>query len=236
MTYPGLWARVAAQPLPVGENDLTEAIARDTRHSRQTAQRLVTEYRRFLYLVAVNKGILAPSRLVDRAWHLHLADPAAYQAFCQGLFGRQILHIEGRPAPFNDPAYRATLASYRQEFGHKPGSRMWPVPEDEVRRARRMAAALVLGAAGIYAWANGHALLAGASLAGAAVAYVLHVLVTPWPVQMPVGSSSASGCGGGTSGNECHGDASRDGGADGGGDDGGDGGSDGGGCGGCGGD
>jgi uncharacterized membrane protein YgcG len=226
MTDPALWARVLAQPLTVGSRSLTDQFARDTGHSAATARRLVTEYRRFLYLVAVNKGILAPSRLVDRAWHLHLADPPAYQDFCEALFGRQILHLEGRPAPFNDPAYHATLTSYQQEFGLKPGSRMWPTPEDEVPRARRIGAAIVLGIVGLYAWGSGYGWLAAGAFGGAVISFALSVLVTPWPVNIPPGSTS--GCGGGSigdSGSHCSSDG-----------DGSDGGGDGGGCGGCGGD
>lgn len=224
MTDSDLWARVLAQPLNVGTTSLTDLFSRDTGHSAATARRLVMEYRRFLYLVAVNKGILAPSRLVDRAWHLHLADPLAYQSFCEPLFGRQILHLEGRPAPFNDPAYQATLTSYQQEFGLKPGSRMWPTPEDEVPRARRIGAALVLGVAGFYASGCGHGWLAAAAFGGAVVAFALSVLVTPWPVKLWRGGTS--GCGGSFSSDSSSNCASDNG------DSGGDGGGDGGGCGG----
>ena len=230
MTDPGLWARVAAQPLNVGANSLIDAFARDTGHSAGTARRLVEEYRRFLYLVAVNNGILALSRLVDRAWHLHLADPAAYSAFCETLFGRPILHLEGRPGSFDDPAYKVTLTSYQQEFGRKASGRMWPTPEDEVPLTRRMGAALVLGVVGIFAWGHGHGWLATAAFGGAFVAYALHVLVTPWPVDMTRGS--AGGCGGSFSGGDRDSDCASDGGGN---DSGGDGGG-GDGCGGCGGD
>ncbi len=138
------------------------------------------------------------------------------------MFGRQILHIEGRPAPFNDPAYQATLTSYQQEFGLKPGSRMWPTPEDEVPRARRIGAALVLGVTGLYAWGYGHGWLAAGAFGTAFVAFAMSALVTPWPVTVSPGNTS--GCGGssiGDNGQDCASDS-----ADGGG----------GGCGGCGGD
>ena len=41
------------------------------------AQRVIFEYRRFIYLVAVC-GEMTPSKVVDEVWHLHLEDTESY--------------------------------------------------------------------------------------------------------------------------------------------------------------
>jgi hypothetical protein len=204
MADAALWARVGAVVLGA----LPEALQRDTGHSAGKVARVVEEYRRFLYLVAVGGQsaggqVLAPSRLVDKAWHLHLADPG-YAAFCVALFGRVIRHHEGRSLPFADPAYAATLRAYQREFGTPAFWRVWPRPEDERRRAGAVAATLGLGALGIYAGFQGHSVVCSALIGGAAVALVLSIVLTPWPVA----ASRGGGCGGSSDddGGGCGGD------------------------------
>ncbi len=88
----------------------------------------IEEYRRFLILKMENPGVkLAPTSLMDKAWHIHILDTRRYAEDCEVMFGRFLHHhpsyngVESEER--GDVLIRASerMASlYSHRFGHDP--------------------------------------------------------------------------------------------------------------------
>ena len=115
--------------------DLTFAgrLARDHGWSLDFANRVIDEYRRFVFLLAEAGHPCTPSEAVDQVWHQHLAYSRSYwHRLCRDVVGRPLHHeptrggsVEGEK--FTD-WYERTLASYRAFFGEEPPHDIWPKP------------------------------------------------------------------------------------------------------------
>lgn len=178
MRDPALWSRLSGHTLRLSDGrTLVGAVAAELGVRAARAEVIVREYQRFLYLVAATGRPLAPSRLVDAAWHLQLDDPQSYDtALCDGVIGRRILHAGGGPGPRDDPAYAATFAAYREEFGLRPPWRIWPSRREERRATAAMVATLLALGAGLVSLRSGLsalAVLSGTAAAASAAAYAV---------------------------------------------------------------
>jgi hypothetical protein len=100
-----------------------------------SALRLVTEYRRFLYLKALDGGTLTPSYWVDQAWHQHQSSPR-YEEDMTRLFGGPLSHQTGMATADATTSYEKTLLLYNQEFGSPPPEDIWPSLEKLQRDAK----------------------------------------------------------------------------------------------------
>lgn len=149
---------------PAGAPPFADALARGTGWNSLKAQRVVEEYRRFLWIAGTGTDTVSPSPAIDRAWHLHLLDTRSYwNELCPKVLGRSLHHEPGRGDLSSrkqlDLAYRRTLAAYHQAFGTPPSDIWPPPPRDEtspslaseapealrVRTGLRLAAAVGLG-------------------------------------------------------------------------------------------
>lgn len=150
---PDLWLRVRTAPLPVTRDglDFAETLAKVRDMPLSEARDLVSEYRRFLYLDALDETASVPSVALHMAWQLHRQSPD-YAAFCA--------EVLGAAAPLGDAArnlgsataYRATRAAYRREFGERPPADIWP-SRIKPRLPRWLALhGFVLGASVLVAW------------------------------------------------------------------------------------
>jgi len=95
------------------------------------SERVLGEYRRFLFLAMEAGHPVSPSRAVDLAWHQHLLDTRSYlQEFCPRVLGRPLHHTPSRGSEEERQRmwerYRRTLASYRAFFGEAPPADLWP--------------------------------------------------------------------------------------------------------------
>jgi len=148
-------------------------LARENGWSAATAERVIEEYRRFVFLAATGDAPATPSDAVDQAWHLHLTYTRDYwQRFCPDVLGRALHH--GPTAGGTDEhrrfyrQYADTLARYEAAFGAPPPSDIWPSaarrlnddprarrvhPREAVIVPRRTAALLALGFAAMTALA-----------------------------------------------------------------------------------
>jgi hypothetical protein len=104
-----------------GENGWTSAMA----------DRVVHEYRRFVYLCAVAGRPMTPSDAVDQAWHLHLTYTRSYWAeLCERLLKRPLHHEPTRGGAGERERFRTqyedTLATYEREFDQAPPADIWP--------------------------------------------------------------------------------------------------------------
>jgi uncharacterized protein (TIGR04222 family) len=128
-----LWQKIRDFELddPSSSLTFTERLARENDWSLGFADRVVQEYKRFIYLAATASHQVTPSDAVDQAWHLHLIYTRSYwEDLCRGVLGRPIHHGptkggRSETARFSDQ-YKETLASYREAFGDEPPSDIWP--------------------------------------------------------------------------------------------------------------
>ncbi len=128
-----LWRRIEAFALdePTAAFPFSHRLARDNGWTREQAQRVVAEYKRFVLLAMIAGHPVTPSDQVDQAWHLHLTYTRSYwEEFCGKLLPRPLHHEptrggsrEGRKF---DDWYGRTLASYRCCFGSEPPADVWP--------------------------------------------------------------------------------------------------------------
>lgn len=83
----------------------------------------VVDYERFLLLVKDHPDRrVAPTKRIDRIWHLHMLHPKAYVADCVRLFGEILDHdggFGGTPdeAPVLSEVFRTTAALWEEKFG-----------------------------------------------------------------------------------------------------------------------
>lgn len=109
-------------------------LARDNGWSRTRADRVVGEYKRFVFLSVTSDTPVCPSEDVDAAWHLHLTYTRSYwQRFCGELLGRPLHHepTKGGPAEHEKhlAMYARTLRRYREAFGSDAPADVWSPAE-----------------------------------------------------------------------------------------------------------
>lgn len=128
-----LWDRIKAHPLdkPDAEMPFSARLARDNGWPHAFAQRVIGEYRRFIYLACIAHGEVTPSDEVDQAWHLHLAYSRDYwEEFCPNVLRRPLHHgpTEGGKMEKEryETNYQSTLDLYERVFGAKPPLDIWP--------------------------------------------------------------------------------------------------------------
>lgn len=106
-------------------------LARENGWSRAFAQRVMDEYRRFVYLGMTAGHPVTPSEQVDQAWHLHLTFTRSYwEEMCGRVLGRPLHHEPTRGGRAEGDKfvdwYARTLDSYRRAFGQAPPADIWP--------------------------------------------------------------------------------------------------------------
>ncbi|HEU4884123.1 MAG TPA: hypothetical protein VFT45_17855, partial [Longimicrobium sp.] len=204
-------------------------LARENGWARPFAERVVGEYRRFLYLAMTAGHPVTPSVQVDQAWHQHLTYTRSYwDELCGRVLGRPLHHepTKGGSAEggkFVD-WYARTLDSYRAAFGAEPPRDVWPAPAERFASEARLVqvsaathwiirkprlpqgiagAAAGLGALLLAAACTGMGDTGGMIVGGLLVAAVLFSMVNsnqPSQGKGKRGESGASGCGGGCGG------------------------------------
>ncbi|MBX7152918.1 hypothetical protein K1X84_14910 [bacterium] len=101
---------------------LLKKISESCRISREEVPELFDEVIRYLGLVAKVRKRLAPSLMVDWAWHEFILCTKIYSDFCHEHFGRYIHH---HPAEKENPGQFALTLMYYTEFFGKPPEKYW---------------------------------------------------------------------------------------------------------------
>ena len=133
-----LYERIRTFPFDNGSSVFPFAarLARDNGWTAGFTARVVTEYRRFVFLAVSAGHPVSPSDQVDQAWHLHLLYTESYWIrFCKGTLSTPLHHhpTEGGSSErkkFGD-WYGKTRDSYRRFFGTEPPTDIWP--EGDIR-------------------------------------------------------------------------------------------------------
>jgi uncharacterized protein (TIGR04222 family) len=128
-----LYRRICEITIGDGDHSFESRLARENGWDSAYAQRVVAEYRRFLFLAAISAQPVCPSEDVDAAWHLHLLYTRSYWThLCGEVLGRPLHHDPSRGAAETDHhirMYARTLAAYQTTFGTEPPADVWPPVE-----------------------------------------------------------------------------------------------------------
>jgi len=108
-------------------------LANDHGWSRAYAERVIEEYKKFVFLKKAAEHPVCPSDQVDQAWHLHLTFTQSYWSeFCPDVLGGPLHHTPSQGGPDERQKYwiwyTRTLASYRALFDVEPPPDIWPAP------------------------------------------------------------------------------------------------------------
>lgn len=106
-------------------------LARENDWSPTYTERVIEEYRRFMFLAVVAGHPVTPSDQVDQVWHLHLLYTRSYwDRFCADVLGKRVHHGPTKGGPEEghkfEQWYDTTLDSYRSIFGAPPPD-IWPL-------------------------------------------------------------------------------------------------------------
>ncbi len=131
-----LWEKIVAFRL----NDDSAAfkfshrLARENGWTISYSEKVIQEYKKFIFLCCVSPSAVTPSDEVDQVWHLHLTYTQSYWTdLCRNTLAREIHHTptkggfaEGKKF---DELYTATLELYKDKFKAKPPKSIWPAKE-----------------------------------------------------------------------------------------------------------
>jgi len=127
-----LWAKLVALDLDGNVPfSFSKRLARDNGWSLAFAQRVVGEYKKFIYLAATCGHPVTPSDEVDQAWHLHLVYTRSYwEELCGQILGFPLHHgptkggaVEGQKF---ESWYARTMQAYELAFDALPPADIWP--------------------------------------------------------------------------------------------------------------
>lgn len=112
----------------------TQRLANENNWDIQFAQRVVTEYKRYVFLCAISPNQVSPSEEVDQAWHMHMTYTESYWTdLCARTLGKPLHHHPTRGGPEEREKffalYENTLAFYKETFHSDPPPDIWPPAE-----------------------------------------------------------------------------------------------------------
>lgn len=117
----------------------SQRLARDHQWSLTYAQRVIEEYKKFLFLAIVADHPVTPSNAVDEVWHLHLTYTHSYwNDLCTQVLPKPLHHHPTQGGQqqrelFWD-CYSKTLDSYERFFGYGAPIYIWPAPATRFRQ------------------------------------------------------------------------------------------------------
>jgi len=118
----------------------SKRLARDHQWSLIYTQRVIEEYKKFLFLAIVADHPVTPSNAVDQAWHLHLTYTHSYwNDLCTHILPRPLHHHptqggqQQRELFWN--CYGKTLDSYERFFGYCAPVDIWTPPATRFQQA-----------------------------------------------------------------------------------------------------
>jgi hypothetical protein len=118
----------------------SKRLARDHQWSLVYTQRVIEEYKKFLFLTIVAGHPVTPSEAIDAAWHLHLTYTHSYwDDLCTQILQKPLHHHptqggEQQRSLFRH-CYSQTLDSYAHFFGDCAPADIWPALEARFQQA-----------------------------------------------------------------------------------------------------
>lgn len=105
-------------------------LQRENGWQQDYTQRVIDEYKKFLFLCCNSPTAVTPSDPVDQAWHLHLTYTKSYwNCLCRDTLGKEIHHNPTKGGKeeqekFSD-LYKGLHEVYTEYFGHHPPTDIW---------------------------------------------------------------------------------------------------------------
>ncbi|HZH63993.1 MAG TPA: hypothetical protein VEY10_03810 [Flavisolibacter sp.] len=131
----GLWQRL--QQFCFDEPDAVitfrDKLAAKNNWTKAFTERVIEEYRRFVFLCCVSPCSASPSFYVDEVWHLHLTYTRSYWiSLCHDTLKMDLHHNPSKGTKDDIKKHKAwyieTLSLYEQNFGEVPPANIWPRP------------------------------------------------------------------------------------------------------------
>lgn len=127
-----LYQAILAFPLDEPDCDFpfSKRLAVENGWDNHFTQRVIMEYKRFIYLCCISPEPVTPPDAVDQAWHLHLTYTRSYWVdFCQNTLPKPIHHHPTRGGKIEakkfDQWYTRVQQLYLQHFGEQPPKDIW---------------------------------------------------------------------------------------------------------------
>lgn len=132
-TQLALWNQLEAFNIGTGSEpfSFTKRLAAENGWSVAYADRVLQEYRKFLFLCMESGHVCTPSVQVDEAWHLHLTYTRSYwDDLCANVLPRPLHHDPttggNQQASYFRERYLQTLETYESYFGAPAPRDIWP--------------------------------------------------------------------------------------------------------------
>jgi hypothetical protein len=108
----------------------SQKLAKENNWTDEYTQRVIDEYKKFVFLAVVTDHTVTPSEQVDQVWHLHLIYTRSYwEEFCPNILQKPLHHSPTKGGQEQEYKYRnfynQTLASYEHFFQQQPPSDIW---------------------------------------------------------------------------------------------------------------
>jgi hypothetical protein len=127
-----LWKKLLAFEFDEPRTEFTfeKRLARENGWSRNYTKRVITEYKRFIFLCIVSKNGVTPSDPVDQAWHLHLTYTNSYwNLMCKDILNKEIHHNPTKGGKKEGEKfnifYDKTREMYKEYFGVDQPGDIW---------------------------------------------------------------------------------------------------------------
>jgi hypothetical protein len=137
-----LWDRISSFWIDGAQAALSFAkrLARENGWSLAYADRVIDEYKRFVFLCMTAGHKCTPSDQVDQAWHLHMVYTESYWTrMCGEVLGRPLHHGPTKGGDQENDKfvdwYERTKESYRAAFGTEPPADIWPPSSERFANA-----------------------------------------------------------------------------------------------------
>ena len=133
LSQPSLYADI--ESFEIGETNIplsfSARLGRENGWSVLYSNRVITEYKKFIYLCCISSKELTPSDQVDQVWHLHLTYTQSYwNDMCRSVLERELHHGPTKGGAEQTEKYKQqylyTIKLYNKEFGEKPPKDIWP--------------------------------------------------------------------------------------------------------------
>jgi uncharacterized protein (TIGR04222 family) len=109
----------------------SDRLARENGWDQEYVQRVVDEYKKFMFLALSSGHPVTPSDQIDQVWHLHLLYTQSYwEDFCGEVLGKRVHHGPTKGGTQEKTKYHnwyeRTKESYRLLFKEEPPCDIWP--------------------------------------------------------------------------------------------------------------
>lgn len=128
-----LWTKISSFSLDEDSSSFkfSRRLARENGWTISYSEKVIEEYKKFIFLCCITQTSVTPSDQVDQVWHLHLTYTKSYWTdLCKNTLSKEIHHnptkggqSEGKKF---DDFYTGTIKLYKEKFKADPPKTIWP--------------------------------------------------------------------------------------------------------------